>query len=132
MASLLPSFVAHTLLSRETSYNDAKNFRDSCTLATCPLRLSYWGYLPSLPANALFLAVFALSTILFIGQGVLSRRFIGFSVAMISGCALEVIGYVGRVMSHKNPFAEVSISPNVFIDVCIKEHRLINCNRIRF
>lgn len=127
MASLLTSLVARALLPRENSYNDAKNFRDSCTLATCPLNLSYWGYLPSLPANALFLAVFALSTILFIGQGVLSRRFIGFSVAMISGCALEVIGYVGRVMSHKNPFAEVSISLN-----SSQEHRLINLDRIRF
>ncbi|KAF2793980.1 RTA1-domain-containing protein [Melanomma pulvis-pyrius CBS 109.77] len=106
MASLLPSLVIHVLAPRETSYNDRKNFRDSCTLQTCPLSLSYWGYLPSLPANALFLAVFAISTLLFIGQGLLSKRFIGFSVAMISGCALEVIGYVGRVLSHSNPFAE--------------------------
>ena len=60
-----------------------------------------------MPANALFLAVFALSTLLFIGQGLLSKRFIGFTVAMVSGCALEVIGYVGRVMSHSDPFAEV-------------------------
>ena len=116
MASLLPSLVVHALLPRENSYNDAKNFRDRCTLATCDLKFSYWGYIPSLPANALFLAAFALSTILFIGQGVLSRRFSGFSVAMISGCALEVIGYVGRVMSHKNPFAEVSISLNILQD----------------
>jgi hypothetical protein len=107
MASLLPALLSYSLAPRDSSYNDKKNFRDSCTLETCPLSLSYWGYRPSLPANALFLALFALSTILFIGQGVLSRRFLGFTIAMVSGCALEVIGYVGRVMSHRNPFAEV-------------------------
>jgi len=107
MSSLVPSLVAHAFTPRATSYADRKHFRETCTLATCPLNLSYWGYIPSMPANALFLAVFALSTLLFIGQGLLSKRFIGFTVAMVSGCALEVIGYVGRVMSHSDPFAEV-------------------------
>ncbi|KAF2714405.1 RTA1-domain-containing protein [Pleomassaria siparia CBS 279.74] len=106
MVSLLSTLLLHALAPRESSYDDQKNYRDNCTLATCPLSLSYWGYLPSLPANAIFCAVFGLSTLLFIAQGALSKRFIGFSVAMISGCALEVIGYIGRVMSHNNPFAE--------------------------
>ncbi|KAF2729808.1 RTA1-domain-containing protein [Polyplosphaeria fusca] len=105
MASLTISVLSKTLSSR-SNYNDNKNFRDSCTLETCPLSLSYWGYRPSLPANALFLALFALSTLLFIGQGALSRRFVGFTIAMVSGCALEVIGYVGRTMSYSNPFGE--------------------------
>ncbi|KAF2868171.1 parasitic phase-specific protein PSP-1 [Massariosphaeria phaeospora] len=107
--------LAHHLLSRalelvaretEESYNDRKNFRDTCTLETCPLELSFWGYRPSLPANAMFAALFGLSTVLFIAQGAFSRRFLGFTVAMVSGCALEVIGYIGRSLSYKNPFAE--------------------------
>jgi hypothetical protein len=107
MASLL--YHAFTLASR-SDYQDKKNFRDQCTLDTCPLSLSYWGYRPSLAANAFFLALFALSTLLFIGQAVFSRRFVGFSIAMICGCALEVVGYVGRVQSYFNPFGEVCIS----------------------
>lgn len=110
MASLAFNVLAHALSTRQQdgqSYSDRKNFRDSCTLDTCPLELSYWGYRPSLPANLLFLVLFGLSTLIFVGQGVLSRRFWGFSIAMISGCALEAIGYVGRTLSYYNPFAEV-------------------------
>lgn len=61
------------------------------------MTLSFWGYLPSLGANGAFEALFAISLMLFIGQSFLSRRFIGFSIAMISGCILECIGYGGRI-----------------------------------
>ncbi|KAF1958033.1 RTA1-domain-containing protein [Byssothecium circinans] len=88
------------------SYNDRKNFRDSCTLDTCDIKFSYLGYRASMPANAFFTAVFALSTLLFIGQGALSKRFLGFTIAMVSGSALETIGYIGRVLSYIDPFEE--------------------------
>lgn len=100
--------IAYALIER--SYKADKNFREHCTLETCPLSLSYWAYRPSLAANSLFLAIFGLSTSLFLFQAVLSKRFLGFTIAMVSGCALEVIGYVGRVMSYYNPFNQVSIT----------------------
>lgn len=57
---------------------------------TCPLDTSYWqGYLPSLAANGVFLALFSLSLVLFIGQSLFSRRFLGFTIAMVSGSILE-------------------------------------------
>ncbi|KAF2843217.1 RTA1-domain-containing protein [Patellaria atrata CBS 101060] len=88
------------------SYELRKACREACTLDTCPFDLSYWGYLPSLSANAAFLALFTLSLLLFLFQAALSRRFLGFTFAMVSGCILEVIGYIGRIMSHNNPFQE--------------------------
>ncbi|PSN60079.1 RTA1-domain-containing protein [Corynespora cassiicola Philippines] len=102
--------------STPMTHDERKNFRDQCTLDTCPLDLSYWGYRPSLAANALFCALFGLSTLLFLGQGVLSKRFLGFTIAMVCGCALEVVGYVGRVMSYRNPFAE---NPFLIQIVCL-------------
>lgn len=72
--------------------------------------LSYWSYLPSLAANGLFLGLFSLSLALFIVQSIFSKRFLGFTIAMVSGCILEIIGYIGRVMSWYNPFSEVSYS----------------------
>ncbi|KAF2231810.1 RTA1-domain-containing protein [Viridothelium virens] len=81
-----------------------QDYRDQCTLQTCPLDLSYWAYLPSLAANSLFLALFSLSLALYLIQALLSRRFLGFTIAMLSGCALEVLGYIGRLMSRHNPF----------------------------
>lgn len=93
---------ALTLLQRDDPDQEA-----ACTLQTCPLSSSYYAYLPSHPANALFLALFSLSLCSFLLQAVLSRRFIGFSIAMICGCILEVLGYVGRIMSHHDPFSQV-------------------------
>lgn len=92
-------------------YSRRRYCRDQCTLDTCPLSLSFWAYRPSLAANSTFLALFALSLGVFICQGVLSRRFLGFTIAMVSGCILEVLGYVGRIMSYYNPFHEARKRP---------------------
>ena len=113
--------IAYALIER--SYKADKNFREHCTLETCPLSLSYWAYRPSVAANSLFLAIFGLSTSLFLVQAVLSKRFLGFTIAMVSGCALEVIGYVGRIMSYYNPFSEVSITSPTALLLC---HRIPN------
>ncbi|PVH93359.1 RTA1-domain-containing protein [Periconia macrospinosa] len=96
------------LVPRASRHEEKANFRAQCTLDKpgCTLDLSYWSYLPSLPANALFTAIFGLSTLLFIVQGTVSRKFIGFTIAMVCGCALEVLGYIGRILSHNNPFRE--------------------------
>ncbi|OMP84051.1 Sphingoid long-chain base transporter RSB1 [Diplodia seriata] len=89
-----------------STYQEWKDYRDSCTLDTCPLSLSYWAYRPSLVANGIFLGIFSLSLVLFLCQGILSKRFLGFTIAMVSGNILEVLGYAGRVMSYYNPFKE--------------------------
>ncbi|KAF2807225.1 RTA1-domain-containing protein [Mytilinidion resinicola] len=92
--------------SSKPDYAAIRNYRDHCTLSTCALSDSYWGYRPSLPANSFFLAIFAISTGLYLVQALLSKRFLGFTIAMVSGCLLEVIGYVGRILSYFNPFKE--------------------------
>ena len=84
-------------------------YRAACTLKTCPIKDSYYAYRPSLSTNAVFLALFSFSLCCFILQAALSRRFIGFTTAMVSGCALEVLGYIGRIMSWYNPFNQVCL-----------------------
>lgn len=96
------------LFERATNYTAVTTYRDHCTLDTCPLSSSYYAYRPSLGANATFITLFSFSLVCFAIQGLLSRRFIGFTVALVCGCALEVIGYAGRILSYKNPFDEVS------------------------
>ena len=91
-----------------TNYTSITNYRNQCTLDTCPLSDSYFAYRPSLAANSLFLALFAFSLICFTLQVLLSKRFIGFTIALVSGCVLEVVGYAGRLMSWKNPFDQVA------------------------
>ncbi|KAK6433954.1 Mitochondrial import inner membrane translocase subunit Tim17-A [Oleoguttula sp. CCFEE 5521] len=108
MASLLFS-VAHAVLEKRQTgnYTETKNWRDSCTKATCDLKYSYWGYLPSIAANSVFAALFGISLLGFLVQAAICRkRFWGFSFAMSAGSFLEVLGYIGRIVSFSNPFNE--------------------------
>jgi hypothetical protein len=74
---------------------------------TCPIEYAYWGYRPSFATNIAFTVLFGLSTIAYLVQGIAGKRWLGFTIAMTSGCTLEVIGYVGRVLAHGDMFAEV-------------------------
>ncbi|KAF1931828.1 uncharacterized protein M421DRAFT_406130 [Didymella exigua CBS 183.55] len=74
-----------------------QEYRQYCTHDTCPLSAYYWGYRPPLGANRTFLILFRLSTLAYAGQGFLNKAWLGFTIAMGCGCALEVIGYVGRI-----------------------------------
>jgi hypothetical protein len=81
-----------------------------CTINTCPLDWSYWAYRPSLPANLLFIALFSLSLLAYSTQAIVTRRFVGFSIAMVSGSILEVLGYGGRIWAYYKPFEQVGQS----------------------
>ena len=74
-----------------------------CTLSTCPESYATLRYVPSLAANAFFLAWFATLFVIQTAIGVRKRTW-SFFVAMIGGCILEVVGYVGRIMMHNNIF----------------------------
>ncbi|KAH6638426.1 parasitic phase-specific protein PSP-1 [Boeremia exigua] len=75
----------------------------NCTLELCDLEWSAFGYLPNIPANATFLAVFGLLLVLHLVQGVRYKEW-AFMSCVIAGCCLEIAGYVGRIMLHANPF----------------------------
>lgn len=78
---------------------------EDCTLATCSLLQAHYDYLPSLAGNALYLAIFAilLTAHLFLGYKI---RAWGFMVGMFAGIVLEIVGYVGRIQMHSNPFID--------------------------
>lgn len=75
----------------------------NCTLDLCPLEYSVYRYRPSLAANIVFIALYSLAAALHVFLGVRWRQF-AFMAFMIAGCAVEVVGYVGRVVMHGNPF----------------------------
>lgn len=78
---------------------------EQCTLATCSLLQAHFRYLPSLPGNALYLAIFALLIAPQVFFGIKHKTW-GYMIAMLGGLALEVIGYIARVMMHSNPFTQ--------------------------
>ncbi|KAH8816861.1 RTA1 like protein-domain-containing protein [Xylogone sp. PMI_703] len=90
-----PLFLARALVARDGDVNGTRTI-DS----------SYYYYRVSLAANTVFLVLFSLSLIGFIGTFALTRRAFGFHVAMISGVILEVLGYVGRIMSWHDQWNE--------------------------
>jgi hypothetical protein len=89
----IPSWVAPSLVANP----------DSCTLQTCPLSMAHVTYLPSLPGNALYTALFGLCLIAQIFLCVRYRIW-GFLGGMFGGLVLEIVGYVARIMMHSNPF----------------------------
>lgn len=104
------TLIKASLLARQANGGDSSADQDnvvSCNWNTCPLSESYWGYRPSLGANDTFLVLFGISTLVFVGQGFLNKAWLGFTIAMVCGCLLEVIGYIGRVLAYNDGFSEV-------------------------
>lgn len=75
----------------------------NCTLDLCPLEISVFRYLPNIPANATFLAVFGVLLILHVVQGARHKTW-AYMGCIVAGCVLEIAGYVGRIMLHDDPF----------------------------
>lgn len=69
----------------------------------CTLDISVFRYLPNVAANATFLAIFALLMVVHIAQGIRCKTWT-YMGCIVAGCALELVGYVGRILLHDNPF----------------------------
>ncbi len=70
----------------------------------CLVEDSIYGYFPSLPANAFFLALFSIFCVAQLYLGIRYRTWT-FAFALSCGCFVEAVGYVGRIMLHYNPFS---------------------------
>ncbi|PVH95452.1 sphingoid long-chain base transporter RSB1 [Periconia macrospinosa] len=103
MASILNAFL---LLRRAQEL--ASHPPNNCTIDTCPVEWSLYGYYPSLPANALFVALFAISMLLHIYQGIRWRSW-SFMACMVIGTFGELVGYGGRITLHNNPFDQAGL-----------------------
>jgi len=76
-----------------------------CTLDLCPVELAQIPYAPTLAGNSLYLAIFSAALATNLVLGVWYRTW-GYLVGMALGCLLEILGYVGRLKMHFNPFPE--------------------------
>ncbi|KAI1625272.1 RTA1 like protein-domain-containing protein [Exophiala viscosa] len=82
---------------------------EECTVSTCCLMQASIHYLPNLSANATYLAIFSA---LFVLQAilVLTYRTWKFSIPMLCGVLLEMVGYAARLWMRSEIF-----QPNPFI-----------------
>ena len=76
---------------------------DLCTVDTCPLECAEVHFLPTLAGNGIYAGIFGLILIAQLGLGIRYKTW-GFMVGMALGLVLEVVGYIGRIMLHNNPF----------------------------
>jgi len=61
-------------------------------------------YVPTLPGNALYLAIFVIILLVQITQGIIYRTW-SYMICMIFGLFLEAIGYGSRIGMYLNPWA---------------------------
>lgn len=89
---------------------------DNCTKISpaCPIEETTYGYYPSLSGNALLASVFGLCAIAQVVLGI-RYRFRKYSTLVFLGCIGEVIGYVGRVMLHNNPWSSGAMIMNILL-----------------
>jgi hypothetical protein len=75
-----------------------------CTISICSLDYAQIEYVPTFAGNLIYIIVFG---VLFIAQCYLGIRHKtwGFFSGMFCGLILEVLGYLGRLMLHNNPFS---------------------------
>ena len=106
----LPDSLSHNF---EVSMSAANNstelqyllFTNQCTLALCPLEYAFVHYDPSLAGNAFFAGLFGLLLLGQIGLGIRYKTW-SFMFGMCLGLVLEVVGYVGRILMHNDPFSD--------------------------
>lgn len=75
----------------------------NCTLDICPVQYSVYGYQPSLAANVAFIALNAVAVLIHMYLGIRWKQW-WFMGCCIVGAVNSILGYVGRVMMHYNPF----------------------------
>ncbi|KAL4757022.1 RTA1 domain-containing protein [Aspergillus foveolatus] len=75
----------------------------TCTLEICSIKDAYIQYQPTIPGNAVYIALFGILLVAQVAQTPLYRMW-GFSISMIAGLLLEVLGYAARILFHDDPF----------------------------
>jgi len=85
-----------------------RDARGKCTWDLCHLDASYFYYRPNRAANLALAVLFGLSALAFLIQGVHGKKWVGFTIAMVGGCALEVAGYAARYVAYTELYTEVS------------------------
>lgn len=76
----------------------------NCTLDLCPIEWTVYKHRPSLPTNAVFVALYTIALLVHTYLGIRWRSW-GFMAFMIIGCVYVMIGYVGRIVLWADPWS---------------------------
>ncbi|KAI0871607.1 RTA1-domain-containing protein [Hypoxylon argillaceum] len=80
----------------------------NCTLDTCDISESLYGYRPNVGVNVFFAFVYITIDAYCIYLFTKRRGWIGYTVSVLLGALLELIGYASRVLGYSNPFLRMA------------------------
>lgn len=83
-----------------STFGDTAN----CTLRTCPVQTTVYGYRPTLPGSATLIALYGLCALIQSFLGVRYRSWF-YMAAMDLGCITEILGYASRILYYYNPWS---------------------------
>lgn len=77
----------------------------NCTSVSpsCPVSATTYGYTPNLGGNIFFATIFGLCAFYHLITGLRSKAWT-FMIALTLGSAMELAGYIGRILMHYNPW----------------------------
>ncbi len=107
---IVSAIVHGALVSRANDNETVDTWEEICladpSLAECANVPSFYDYRIDIVPNAVFLALFSASLLAYIVTYAVTRRGLGFLVAMTLGLLCEILGYAGRIMSWQNQWSE--------------------------
>jgi hypothetical protein len=75
-----------------------------CTVETCDPVQSWYGYQPNLGINVFFVAAYGIAASYCFIIAVWKRTWLTYTIAILVGSSLELVGYVARVLGHNDPW----------------------------
>jgi uncharacterized membrane protein len=75
----------------------------------CPVENTIYGYTPNLVANTFFAGFFGLALVAQLYFGIRHKTWT-YMIAVGLGCLAECLGYVGRVLLHRNPWSDTGFT----------------------
>ncbi|GAW14071.1 hypothetical protein ANO14919_034630 [Xylariales sp. No.14919] len=75
-----------------------------CTVETCDPSQSWYGYQPNLGINIFFVAAYGIAAAYGFIVTVWKRKWLTYTIAILIGSLLELVGYVARIAGHNDPW----------------------------
>lgn len=81
---------------------------DGCTLDTCSVSDSFWGYRPNLGIDIFFAIVYAAVIVHCLFLAISRRVWLGYTISVLLGALLELIGFIFRIYGYFDPFVRIA------------------------
>ncbi|KAI8953071.1 RTA1-domain-containing protein [Xylaria longipes] len=80
---------------------------DNCTLDTCSISQSFYGYRPNLGIDIFFSIVYVAVVAHCLFVIIFKRKWMSYSICVLLGALLELIGFLSRVYGYVHPFVRI-------------------------